>query len=83
MHLVGFIIIIYHEARPNEHQITVQPLFSVFKLATFYQNIQLQCVTPELTSCFRDSSCLDYLSITIDKKVKGIFMLRIEDAASG
>jgi len=39
-------------------------------------------VTPELAACFRDSSCLDYLSVTIDKKVDSVFMLRIEDAAS-
>jgi hypothetical protein len=67
----------------RETEVTVQPLFSMFKFAAFYQYTQLPCVTPELATCFRDSSCLDHLSVTFDNKVEGIIKLRIEEPASG
>jgi len=70
-------------AELRETEVTVQRLFSMFKFANFYQYTQLPCVTPELATCFRDSSCLNHLSVTFDNKVEDVIKLRIEEAASG
>jgi hypothetical protein len=68
--------------RVIETEVIVQILFSIFKLANVYQYTQLPCVTPELTVCFRDSSCLNNLSETFDNKVEGVIMFRIEEVTS-